>query len=198
VAYIYEYTPPNLEEIMPSLKDFIAALQAGWFPALAALVGCSIIVAGDYFKIPYLDSSPDLLLTIAVVIGVFSFSILVANIVYLPITTWKAIKRRKSRKEFRKKLIREIEAAPDSEQAILAYLVTSGRKAFAAEFNNQKLSPLVSKGLLVKLGGTNSALEWPYIVRQEVWEYLIENQESYRIDIPDDAQDPFHWRSSGW
>ncbi|SFU79128.1 hypothetical protein SAMN04488527_1172 [Aliiroseovarius crassostreae] len=94
--------------------------------------------------------------------------------------------------------MREVEAAPNSEKAILAYLVTSGRKAFASEFNDQKLSPLVSKGLLVKLGGTNSVLAWPYIVRQEVWDYLIENQESYRIDIPDDAHDPFHWRNSGW
>ncbi|WP_271880144.1 hypothetical protein [Phaeobacter italicus] len=183
---------------MPSLKDFVAALQAGWFPALAAFVGSSIIVAGDYFKLPYLGSSPDLLLTIAVVIGVFSFSILIANIAYLPITIWKAFQRRNRRKEFRGKLVREVEAAPDSEKVILAYLVTSGRKAFAAEFNNQRLSPLVSKGFLVKLGGTNSVLEWPYIVRQEVWDYLIENQDSYRIEIPDRDFDPFHWRNTGW
>lgn len=192
------YTFLLLEEIMPSLKEFVAALQAGWFPALAAFVGSSIILAGDYFKLPYLDTSPDLLLTIAVVIGVFSFSILVANIVYLPIVIWKLIQKRKNKKEFRKKLVREIEAAPDSEKAILAYLVTSGRKAFAAELNDRKLSPLVSKGLLVKLGGANDVLEWPYMVRQEVWDYLVENKESYHIDIPDGARDPLHWRNSGW
>ncbi|MDV7269286.1 hypothetical protein RYZ20_00050 [Thioclava sp. A2] len=94
--------------------------------------------------------------------------------------------------------MREVESAPDSEKAILAYLVTSGRKAFAAEFNDQRLSPLVSKGFLVKLGGTNSVLAWPYIVRQEVWDYLIENQDSYRIEFPDDAKDPFHWGNAGW
>ena len=165
---------------------------------MAAFVGCSIIVAGDCFNLPDLETSPDLLLTIAVVIGVFSFSILVANIAYLPITIWKAFQRCKSRKELRKKLVREVESAPDSEKAILAYLVTSGRKAFAAEFNDQRLSPLVSKGFLVKLGGTNSVLAWPYIVRQEVWDYLIENQDSYRIEFPDDAKDPFHWGNAGW
>lgn len=183
---------------MPSLKDFVAALQVGWFPALAAFVGCSIIVAGDYFKFPYLESSPDLLLTMAVVIGVFSFSILVANVVYLPIAIWNFFQRLKSRRKLREQLIREVEAAPDSEKVILSYLVTSGRKAFAAELNDKRLSPLVSKGFLVKLGGTNSVLEWPYIVRQEVWEYLIENQDSYRLDIPDNAEDPFHWRNTGW
>jgi len=181
---------------MPSLKDFVAALQAGWFPALAAFVGCSIVILGDYFKLPYLGKSPDFLLTVAVMVGVFSFSVLVANVVYLPISIWKRWEKRKKREAFRRKLIREVEAAPASEQAILAYLVTSGRKAFTAEFNDQRLLPLVSKGVLVKLGGSHSMLGWPYMVRWEVWEYLIENKELYRMDIPDDACDPFHWRNN--
>ena len=183
---------------MPSLKEFVDALQAGWFPALAAFVGCSIIVAGDYFQLPYLDATPDLILTVAVVIGVFSFSILVANIVYLPMIFWKKFQRHKHRKEIRKKLVQAVETAPDEEKAILAYLVSSGRKAFTAEFDHKKLSPLVSKGIIMKLGGTNSELEWPYMVRQDVWDYLLENRESYSIEIPDNAPDPFHWRNGGW
>ena len=183
---------------MPNLKEFIAALQAGWFPALAAFVGCSIIIAGDYFKIPYLDTSPSLLLTLAVVIGVFSFSILVANIVYLPITLWKMFQKHKGRKKLTKKLVQEVEAAPASEKEILAYLVTTGRRAFAAEFNDQKLLPLVAKGLILKLGGTHSVLEWPYMVQQDVWDYLIENKENYRIDITDNSRDPLNWRNTGW
>lgn len=183
---------------MPSLKDFVAALQAGWFPALAAFVGCSIIILGDHFEVPYLDATPDLILTLAVVVGVFSFSILAANIAYIPITIWKALRRRKAKEEFRAKLLREIQAAPDQEKTILAYLVTSGRKAFTAELNDRRLAPLVSKGFLVKLGGTNNVLEWPYIVREEVWDFLVEHREQFHIEIPDDARDPFHWRNSGW
>ena len=183
---------------MPSLKDFIAALQAGWFPALAALVGCSIMLAGDYFEVPYLDASPDVLLTVAVVVAVFAFSVLVANVARLPFAIWKALNRRQLRREFLERLVREIETAPDTEKIILAYLATSGRRAFAAEFNDRRLAPLVSKGLIIRQGGTNSVLEWPYIVRQEVWDYLMDNRESYRIELPDPTHDPFHWRGSGW
>lgn len=181
---------------MPSLKEFVAALQAGWFPALAAFVGCSIIVLGDYFKVPYLDSSPSFLLVASVSVGVFSFSVLVANIAYVPIIVWKAIQNREKKKRLRKHFADEIEAAPNDEKAILAYLVTSGRNAFSAKYNDPRLSPLVSKGFLIKMGGTNSVLEWPYIVRREVWDYLLENQEHYRAKLPESGHDPFHWLNS--
>ncbi len=182
---------------MPSLKDFVASLQAGWFPALAALVGCSIIVLGDHFSVPYLDQSPKYLLTIAVVVGVFAFSVLVANIAYLPVRVWKILYRRRTDRKFRAHMAREIQSAPAAELAILAYLVTSGRKAFAAEFNNPKLTPLVSKGLIIRMSGTHSILEWPYIVRQEVWDYLVDHSDQFHIDIPEGAGDPFNWRG-GW
>lgn len=183
---------------MPSLKDFVAALQAGWFPALVAFVGCFIIIMGDFLKIPYLASSPNILLTLAVVIGVFSFSILIANVVYLPVLAWQVLQRRNDLKRFRAQIVQEIESAPESEKAILAYLVTTGRKAFVAEFNSKQLSPLVSKGFIIKLGGTNHILEWPHMVQQDVWEYLVKYKESFKAEIKEGSRDPFNWRNSGW
>lgn len=182
---------------MPSLKEFIAALQAGWFPALAALVGCAIVIAGDWYQVPYLSSTPPFLLTTAVIVGVFSFSILVANIVYAPIAVWNAIKRARARKRFKAAVEAEVSAAPPEEMMILAYLVTTGRKAFAAEFNNRRLAPLVAKGMILKLGGTNSVLEWPYIVQEDVWEFLLEHKEELHVPNADSMPDIFHWRN-GW
>lgn len=103
---------------MPSLKDFVSALQAGWFPALAALVGCSIIIAGDIYKLPYLSATPDFVLTSAVVASVFSFSILVANVAYIPVAyipvkVWVLLKKRKAQKARRERLIRNVEEAPE-------------------------------------------------------------------------------------
>jgi len=183
---------------MPSLKDFVSALQAGWFPALASLVGCSIIVLGDFFGVRYLNSSPEFLITAAVIVGIFSFSILVANIAYLPVVVWRVIRKRQAREAFKVIISQEIETAPYDERALLAYLVTSGRKAFVASFNDARLAPLVSKGFLLRLGGTHSVLEWPYVVREEVWDYLVEHREYYHADIQDNAPDPFNWRSRRW
>ena len=186
----------TLLSLMPSLKDFVDALRSHWFTAVVAFVGCAMIIAGDYFQVPYLNSSPGFLLTTAVVVGVFSFSILVANIVYLPIALWKVLKRRWEYKQFKEYLAQEIEAAPDKEKFVLAYLITSGRRAFNAEIHNKTLSPLVSKGLIVKRSGMHGTLEWPYMVRDEVWEYLLANKERFLIEIPDGTGDPFDWRNT--
>lgn len=183
---------------MPSLKEFVAALQAGWFPALASLVGCVIVVMGDWFQLPYLSSSPAWLLTTAVIVGVFSFSILVANLAYAPVAAWKFFSRRRAAKKYREKLIAKIMEAPDGERAILAYLITTDRQAFSAEFNNPKLSPLVSKGILRKQGGAHSVLEWPYIVQEDVWKYLLEEREAFFFEGANEIADPFHWRNSGF
>jgi len=181
---------------LPSIKEFIEALQAGWFPALVALVGCSLLVAGHWYKLPYLEVFPDWVVTTAVVIGVFSFGIIVANIVYLPVVIWRMITRRRAKKQFKDWIQKEILAAPTAEVAILAYLLSSGRRAFAAEINDRRLTPLVTKGFLIRLGGTHSALEWPYLVQEDVWEFLQSNREQFFRPDWANQPDPFHWRGN--
>lgn len=176
---------------MPSLKDFIEALQAGWFVALTIFVGSSIILAGDYWSLPYLDESPGWLLTSAVVAEVFSFSVLVANIAYIPIRAWQRLMRRRAQRDLKDEIKSLIDQAPEQEFYILMYLVKSGRQAFNAEFNDRRLSPLVSKGIVIKLPGSHSVLEWPYIVRQEAWDILLSYKDTIEMEMP--PFDPFHW-----
>lgn len=181
---------------MPSLKDFIEALQAGWFVALTIFVGSSIILAGDYWSLPHLNESPGWLLTSAVVAGAFSFSVLVANIAYIPVKLWQWLRRRKALKNIKNEISLLINQMPDQEFSILIYLVKSGRQAFNAEFNDRRLSPLVSKGIIIKLPGSHSVLEWPYIVRQEAWDILLGYRDKIEMEMPPNNYDPFHWR--GW
>ncbi|WP_414593353.1 hypothetical protein [Ancylobacter sp. G4_0304] len=183
---------------MPSLKDFVAALQAGWFPALAALVGCGIILIGDYFKIRYLDTTPSGIITTAVVIATFSLSVLIANVAYLPAILWQRYRRQRHNKIRKERILREIESAPPQEKELLCYMVTSGRKAFVAEFGDRRLAPLVAKGLITRLGGTHNLLEWPYIVQEDTWEYLLDNQDRFYVKIYPNSEDPFHWRNGRW
>jgi hypothetical protein len=180
---------------MPSLKDFIDALQAGWFVALTIFVGSSIILAGDYWNIQYLNESPGWLITSAVVAGVFSFSVLIANIAYIPVKIWQWFKKRSAKKNFNKEIYSMIERAPREELFILFYLAKSGRRAFNAEFNDRRISPLVSKGIIIRMPGAHSVLEWPYVVRQEAWDILLEHRDEVQIEMPPDGHDPFNWRS---
>lgn len=180
---------------MPSLKDFIEALQAGWFVALTILVGSLIIISGDYLGIDYLDRSPGWLITTSVVAGVFSFSVIIANIAYIPVRVWRFFKEKRFSKKLKEETLEMIENAPDQEYAILVYLAKSGRQAFNAEFTDRRLSPLVSKGLIRKLGGTHSSLEWPYMVRQEAWDIMQERKDRIIMEMPPREIDPFHWRN---
>jgi hypothetical protein len=132
-----------------------------------------------------------------VVVGIFSFSVLAANAVYLPVSLWKAYQRKQARAKLREMIRRELDSAPKEELAVLSYLLSSGRRAFAAEFNDRRLVPLVSKGILTRMGGTHSMLEWPYVVQEDVWEYLQENRARFFVPELADKKDPFNWRS-GW
>lgn len=111
---------------MPNLKDLMEALQAGWFPAFAALIGYFIVVAGDWYSIPYLGDAPEWLTTAATYVGVFALSVLLANIAYLPVRMWRALKRKQAHAKFFDAIQKEITNAPPQEIEALAYLVTSG------------------------------------------------------------------------
>lgn len=180
---------------MPSLKDFVAALQAGWFPALAALVGCSIIIAGDYFQVPYLDVTPSYLITTAVVIGVFSFGILVANIVYLPVLGWRRIQLYRDGVRRRDNLIQRVKDAPQPEINMLGYLVSSNRRAFQTYTRHPVIGPMIAKELIHPLG-TGSALQLDYIVNESVWEYLVANRDLYFMDLSEVPGDPLSWEDA--
>jgi len=182
---------------MPLLKDFVAALQAGWFPALVALCGCAIIIAGDWYKVPYLDDIPPLPISLAVIVGVFSFSILVANLVYVPVRVVEAVKRKRARQRFVERVQNEIFDAPNDELALLAYLVSSGKKAFPANFNDRRLVPLVSKGWIKRLPGSHSVLEWPHIVQDDVWEILVDHKDKLKIPNIESIADKGRARPGG-
>jgi hypothetical protein len=180
---------------MPSLKDFIAALQSGWFPALACIIGCTIIIAGDYYQIKYLDSVPEWIILTATLLWVFSFAILVANIAYIPVHLWKGMKRNKAKFEQSVSLINSVISAPPEERAVLAYLATTGRKAFIASLDDTKIIPLISKGLVRRDTGYHSVLEWPHIVDDTVWEYITSDKNNFYLSNAHNIPNPFSWRN---
>jgi Super-infection exclusion protein B len=178
---------------LPSLKEFVEALQAGWFPALVAVLGCSLVLAGNWYDAPYLANMPSWLTTTVVIVGLFATSILLANLLYAPVALFNAARRWRVRKAWRSKIGKLVDEAPEGERAILAYLVTTGRRAFAAKLDNRALVPLLAKGIIQRVGGHHSVLEWPHIVQDDVWSYLSENKDRFVFEKANEIPDPFHW-----
>ncbi len=52
---IYSFTDRRIPNALS--QGFVSAMQAGWFPALAAFVGCTIIIARDFYELPYLSAT---------------------------------------------------------------------------------------------------------------------------------------------
>ena len=183
---------------MPSLKEFVDALQAGWFPALVAFLGCSLGLAGNWYHVPYLTDAPAWLTTTAAAIDIFAISILSAKLIYAPIAAIKTLLRWRKKKAWALKIRGVVEDAPYDEKSILAYLVTTGRRAFAAKLDDRRLVPLVAKGMIERISGRHNALEWPHLVQDDVWDYLCENKERFVYKDASEAPDPFHWLHNRW
>ena len=183
---------------MPTIKEFVEALQAGWYPALVALLGCSILVAGNWYAVPYLANAPDWLTTTGVVVGVFAFSILIAKIFSLPMELVKWFRRRQARRDWRLKIEQLVQDASEPERSVLAYLITTGRQAFAAKVDNRRLVPLVAKGFILRLSGQHDLLAWPFLVQEDVWQHLRANKEMFVFEDADIILDPFYWRNEQW
>lgn len=142
---------------------------------------------------PYLTDAPSWLITTAAIVGVFAFSILVANIVRAPMIAFQSFRRWRANKAWKLKVAALVEEAPYAERAILAYLVSAGRQAFPAKIDDRRLVPLLAKGIIVQLAGRHSMLDWPHMVQQEVWTYLVENRERFVFENATEVSDPFHW-----
>lgn len=181
---------------MPNLKEFVEALKAGWLPALAAAIGCGLILLGDWYQLPYLSSAPPFVTTTAAYIGVFALSVLLANSVRLPIHLYKWIERYLRRRKTKKKIITTVEELPEPELWILAYLISSKRKAFGANLLDKRLVPLIARGLIIRKNGQYNVLNWPHVVQNDVWNYLIENKEYYFVPDAELLPDPFADRLS--
>jgi len=147
---------------------------------------------------PYLSDAPGWLNTTAVYVGLFALSILAANLLYAPIVGIKAYKRWRARKAWNSQIRDIVEEAPFDERAMLANLVTTGRKAFAAKMDDRRFVPLLAKGIIRRVDGQHSVLGWPHIVQDDVWTYLCANKNRFVFEKAGEVPDPLYWHNNQW
>lgn len=166
---------------MPSLKDFMEAMQAGWPVALTITIAAGAIISADMYKLEYVTTLPRWALGIAFVVGICSAAVLCVAMlrgilralhrVYWWIRSIGSTQRIAAR----------LHELPHDEIHVLVWAKSQGKQVFTASIIEQKLVALTAKGLVVRHGGRHSAAEWPYSIPQNVWD---------AIDIAFTREDP--------
>lgn len=186
------HAPQQMCEIMPTLKDIREFLEMGWFPAVVGLIAYAIVLAADYFKVPYLSGLPTFVLNVAAVGVVVCFSIVSANLIRLPIAGFNWFRRKlliKRNRELIKKALAEVN---DAEGYALAYLITTNQRVFSAPFDDPLCNALRYKRLIIMQSGAHMAHEWPFAVSNAAWEQMQSDLKKWLItDQHGELPNPF-------
>ncbi|TNB46448.1 hypothetical protein FF124_18185 [Martelella lutilitoris] len=157
---------------MPSLKDFVTAMSVGWPIALAALIGSSLVLVAPEIGIPFAPVLPTWVNNILFVISAFSFSIVIAQLfVFVFMLVRNAIANRRLKSFFSQ----EISDLSDDERYILKYFLERNERAFTARVIDEKIAPLVERGIIIKAYGQHSVLDWPYQIHPIAWKIMKKN-----------------------
>lgn len=171
---------------MPSLKDFIEAMNASWPVALTIFAACCGLLISDTFQLRYLAGLPSWVLSATFVIAVFSGSVIIVRALQGIISLITAPLRARRFDSAVKAHLKRLEEMPPEEGAILAWAVANKKQVFVAGINEPRLAPLVAKGFLERLAGTHSMLEWPYRIPDHVWDELMRqwNEDPFEFNAP--------------
>ncbi|RVL05647.1 super-infection exclusion protein B [Sinorhizobium meliloti] len=176
---------------MPSLKDFIEAMNASWPVALAILLASCALLIGEAVGLKYLQGLPPWTMGSIFIVAVFSGAVVVVRLVQLLVSALGAPFRRRRREAiYRKHLARLDELHPEEAQ-VLVWAALNNRQVIIADFNDIRLAPLVAKGFVDRLGGTHTMWEWPFRIPDHVWDELKRQvkEENIEMNVPNPLAD---------
>lgn len=164
---------------MPSLKEFLEALGVAWPVALTALIGCAALLAGNAYGVRYATGIPEWVLTIIFAIAVFAAGICMTSILQSIGRGIRWVAKWNRTKKYRTVQLAWLHDLPEHEHAIMSYLLSSNRQAFAYPYGEGRFVGLIQKGLVLSGSGSHSALAWPHIVPDHVWAEMTKHREKF-------------------
>ncbi|MDM8166979.1 MAG: super-infection exclusion protein B [Roseovarius sp.] len=166
---------------LPTLKEFTEAMSANWRSALAAGFASSLTTAGSIYRWPLLKDLPSWVALIFFIVAIFSWSIVLANLVGKVASSIQlAIKRSKYRSA-RKKVVEKLHRLPEEQHRVMAHHFEQNKQSFTAKFNQPELEPLLALGLVEIVPGTHNRLRWPYIIPDDVWAEMDDHRDNFTI-----------------
>jgi hypothetical protein len=157
---------------MPSLKDFMEAMQSSWPVALAITIAASALIAADSNELEYVAALPGWFLGAAFVVGVCSAAVLCVAMLRGVFRATRQVYWWIRSIGSRKRIAAQLQKLPHDEIHVLVWAKTHGKQVFTASFLEEKLVPLTKKGLVIRHGGQHSIVQWPYSIPNNVWDAI--------------------------
>lgn len=157
---------------MPSIKDFIDMMSTSWPVALGLLLASSGVVLADIYSVAYIEALPSWLPGGAFVLGICSGSVLLVTIFRSALELAAAPFKRKKRNAIRAKHVEGLNNISDPEQWILAWAFANRTQVISADYFNETIKALITKGYLVVPAGQHLPNKMPLRVPDHIWEAI--------------------------
>jgi len=168
---------------MPSIKEFLEAMQSSWPLALTVLLGASGVMVGDYFNVPQLSSLPDWTIGAAYIVAAFSAAIVLVAALRGAIRAAYSPFRKHRAKQWQMRHVEGLSDLPPDEVYILLWAFVHGRQVVAVEFFDERVKALSAKGYLTLIPGNHHSNKVPYMIPDHIWAQLKKE------DLPDHARE---------
>lgn len=165
---------------MPSLKEFIDAMDTSWPVALTIFFAASALLYADHSGIRYVQGLPTWFVGAVFVAAVLSGSVVASAAVrkLFALAMRPFVTRR--RRIAQVKHVEGLSGLPNNEIAILIWAAAQNTQVFLAPLNHKFLEPLVAKGYVVILPGMHTVHEWPHSIPDHIWQDLRSNPEALK------------------
>jgi len=176
-------------------SNWLKALDVKGSVAGAIAVACLAVLFISDLNWFYLGALSNWVKAVFAIVAVLALSLLGGNLAQWGIDEYKRARQRRQkerlRAEHRQQVLRYLDTLSNIEREILSYLVQTNRQSFTTDMAGDLIGTLKQKGLIEMGSGVHSALNWPFIVPNFVWEELKRRQDEFNTA---DLEGPVPWR----
>ena len=168
--------------MLPTVKDLIDLLRAGWPVSLAVAFASVGVLTADHYQMSYLSLLPAWLPGAGFVGFIASASLLLVALVQGVGRMMAAPFARKRRLQNQERHVEGLNDISDPEKWLLAWAVANNTQVFAGDYFNEQVKALLARGYLsLAFGGAHYPSETPLRVPDHIWAVLKKELQSHEI-----------------
>ena len=164
-------------------SNWLNALNFKASSALAAAIAAASIYLSAKQNFLHLGTLPPWSRTTAAIVAIIAGSVVLArltdHICALVKRMHETHQTKKKQAEKKKRIIAELDDLNDREREILSFALLTNQRSFTAGIDGEKLTSLMTGGLVVRQSGVHSMIEWPYFIPEFVWDAMKDRRQEF-------------------